>query len=328
MPFRSRRCWCRRARKPLAGVCQNCCRSVVAVPVARKPRAPGRRRGAVPRRGLRRRTRARSGRPFSSTSATADDEPCPTALEDVSPRRRGRGARRGPVAERAERDAYTDAVRAPRLDSHCLATVLTTIATKTALRWCSGASWRRAYSSPRSLIWLMRTSIRINGGCYCSPQAKCKLDLHLTDQADRSISHVDAHQRASTDEGVGVAKFTSRDRSPAGVSQSTVSYVRRQPPDLDATRTRVLEAPRRSPISRMRGRALATTRTRAIGLMVVPVPARARTVCPTPERRPSSRRSRAGAQHDHDVLLVSGRRGSVRVGPGVLPGVRCATRSC
>src|SRR5258706_12188489 len=71
-----------------------------------------------------------------------------------------------------------------------------------------------------------------------------------------------------------VAKFTSKDVARlAGVAQSTVSYVMSgNRPISDATRTRVLEAIEALTYQPNAGaRALASQRTRVIGLMVVPV---------------------------------------------------------
>ena len=71
-----------------------------------------------------------------------------------------------------------------------------------------------------------------------------------------------------------MAKFTSKDVARlAGVSQSTVSYVMNgNRPISDATRKRVLDAIEALTYQPNAGaRALASQRTRVVGLMVVPV---------------------------------------------------------
>jgi len=111
-----------------------------------------------------------------------------------------------------------------------------------------------------------------------------------------------------------VAKFTSKDVARlAGVSQSTVSYVMSgNRPISEATRTRVLEAIEALTYQPNAGaRALASQRTRVIGLMVVPVHGPGVDGVPVAGALPFIETIASSArEHDHDVLLVTADEGS------------------
>jgi DNA-binding LacI/PurR family transcriptional regulator len=111
-----------------------------------------------------------------------------------------------------------------------------------------------------------------------------------------------------------VAKFTSKDVARlAGVSQSTVSYVMSgNRPISEATRRRVLEAIEALTYQPNAGaRALASQRTRVIGLMVVPVHGPGLDGVPDAGALPFIETIASSArEHDHDVLLVTADEGS------------------
>jgi DNA-binding LacI/PurR family transcriptional regulator len=111
-----------------------------------------------------------------------------------------------------------------------------------------------------------------------------------------------------------VAKFTSKDVARlAGVSQSTVSYVMSgSRPISEATRKRVLEAIEALTYQPNAGaRALASQRTRVIGLMVVPVHGPGLDGVPDAGALPFIETIASSArEHDHDVLLVTADEGS------------------
>jgi len=111
-----------------------------------------------------------------------------------------------------------------------------------------------------------------------------------------------------------MAKFTSKDVARlAGVSQSTVSYVMSGTrPISDATRKRVLDAIEALTYQPNAGaRALASQRTRVIGLMVVPVHGPGLDGVPDAGALPFIETIASTArEHDHDVLLVTADEGS------------------
>jgi DNA-binding LacI/PurR family transcriptional regulator len=111
-----------------------------------------------------------------------------------------------------------------------------------------------------------------------------------------------------------VAKFTSKDVARlAGVSQSTVSYVMSgNRPISEGTRKRVLEAIEALTYQPNAGaRALASQRTRVIGLMVVPTHAPGLDGVPDAGALPFIETIASSArEHDHDVLLVTADEGS------------------
>jgi DNA-binding LacI/PurR family transcriptional regulator len=111
-----------------------------------------------------------------------------------------------------------------------------------------------------------------------------------------------------------VAKFTSKDVARlAGVSQSTVSYVMSgNRPISEATRKRFLEAIEALTYQPNAGaRALASQRTRVIGLMVVPVHGPGLDGVPDAGALPFIETIASSArEHDHDVLLVTADEGS------------------
>lgn len=111
-----------------------------------------------------------------------------------------------------------------------------------------------------------------------------------------------------------MAKFTSKDVARlAGVSQSTVSYVMNGTrPISEATRKRVLEAIEALTYQPNAGaRALASQRTRVIGLMVVPVHGPGLDGVPDAGALPFIETIASLArQHDHDLLLVTADEGS------------------
>src|SRR6478735_8941173 len=111
--------------------------------------------------------------------------------------------------------------------------------------------------------------MRINEGkTYSLGRPNASLDKHVHVVQYRRLMRIDSGQERS------VAKFTSKDVARlAGVSQSTVSYVMSgNRPISEGTRRRVLEAIEALTYQPNAGaRALASQRTRVIGLMVVPV---------------------------------------------------------
>ena len=111
-----------------------------------------------------------------------------------------------------------------------------------------------------------------------------------------------------------MAKFTSKDVARlAGVSQSTVSYVMSgNRPISESTRRRVLEAIEALTYQPNAGaRALASQRTRVIGLMVVPVHGPGLDGVPDAGALPFIETIASSArEHDHDVLLVTSDEGS------------------
>ncbi len=111
-----------------------------------------------------------------------------------------------------------------------------------------------------------------------------------------------------------MAKFTSKDVARlAGVSQSTVSYVMSgNRPISEATRKRVLDAIEALTYQPNAGaRALASQRTRVIGLMVVPVHGPGLDGVPDAGVLPFIETIASSArEHDHDVLLVTADEGS------------------
>jgi DNA-binding LacI/PurR family transcriptional regulator len=111
-----------------------------------------------------------------------------------------------------------------------------------------------------------------------------------------------------------VARFTSKDVARlAGVSQSTVSYVMSgERPISEATRKRVLEAIEALTYQPNAGaRALASQRTRVIGLMVVPVHGPGLDGVPDAGALPFIETIASVArERDHDLLLVTADEGS------------------
>jgi len=111
-----------------------------------------------------------------------------------------------------------------------------------------------------------------------------------------------------------VAKFTSKDVARlAGVSQSTVSYVMSgNRPISEDTRKRVLDAIEALTYQPNAGaRALASQRTRVIGLMVVPVHGPGLDGVPDAGALPFIETIAGSArEHDHDLLLVTADEGS------------------
>ena len=111
-----------------------------------------------------------------------------------------------------------------------------------------------------------------------------------------------------------MARFTSKDVARlAGVSQSTVSYVMNgNRPISEATRKRVLDAIDALTYQPNAGaRALASQRTRVIGLMVVPVHGPGLDGVPDAGALPFIETIASIArEHEHDVLLVTADEGS------------------
>jgi DNA-binding LacI/PurR family transcriptional regulator len=126
-----------------------------------------------------------------------------------------------------------------------------------------------------------------------------------------SIRIDDAYQQ---NKGIRVAKFTSKDVARlAGVSQSTVSYVMNgNRPISEATRKRVLDAIEALTYQPNAGaRALASQRTRVVGLMVVPAHGPGLDGVPDAGALPFIETIASSArEHDHDVLLVTADEGS------------------